>query len=210
MAERTFKNNLKALPTREKLIFIGGFLAIIGTFLPWYRDVDRFQTGDTFLGISGPLYLAGLLVLLCGIMSFGIILMKLMDKRVPKLPFPESYMHLGGAGFSVLMLILTCSVYFHPKFGINLTEKTVGIGMIMAIVGVGLVIFGGVLEIKKKEISFEEEGKLEKLIDMGDRVQSDIMPKNESVEKTPFGAEKSIHSFLEKEDPHQTNINNQL
>jgi hypothetical protein len=209
MAELSFKNNLKALPTREKLVFIGGFLAILGTFLPWYKDVDRFQTGDTFLGISGPLYLAGMLVLLCGIMSFGIILMKLLNKRIPKLPFPESYMHLGGAGFSVLMLILTYSVYFHPKFGINLTEKTVGTGMIMAIIGVGLVIFGGVLEIKKKEISFEEEGKLEKLINMNDRVQSDIMPKEE-VEKTPFGTEKSIHSFLEEDAPHQTNINNQF
>jgi hypothetical protein len=136
-------------------------------------------------------------------------MMKLMNKRVPKLPFPESYMHLGGAGFSVLMLILTYSVYFHPKFGINLTEKTVGIGMIMAIIGVGLVIFGGVLEIKKREINFEEEGKLEKLIDMNDRIQNDIMPKNET-ERTPFGSEKTIHSFLEEEAPHQTNINNQL
>ncbi|MFA6917456.1 MAG: hypothetical protein WC285_01290 [Candidatus Gracilibacteria bacterium] len=192
----TFKTRLKRLPLKEKLVLIGGFLIIIGSFLPWYQDVDKFRTGDTFLGISGPLYLAGLIVLIGGIMSFGTILWKLLGKPAVKFPVNENYVHLLGASLSILMIILTTSVYFHPKFGINLTEKTVGTGMIMAMIGVGLIILGSVLAIKNRNISFEEEGKLEPLIDINDRVQSDIKP----AEKIPFGSQKSINSFLEQHE----------
>lgn len=207
----TFKSRLKGLPFKQKLILIGGLLVIVGAFLPWYSDIDRFNTGDTFLGISGPLYLAGLIVLISGIMSFGIIFWKLLGKPAIKLPVQENYMHLFGAGLSVLMIILTMSVYFHLRFGTNLMDKKIGIGMMLAMFGVGLIILGSILAIKKRDITFEEEGKLEPLININDRVQSDIALKNpeisKSSERIPFGVQKSINSFLEQDDPSAANRN---
>jgi len=85
----TFKSRLKRLPFKEKLVLIGGFLVVIGSFLPWYKDLDKFRTGDTFLGITGPLYLAGLIVLVSGLVSFGLIMAKLLEKRGLKLPMQE-------------------------------------------------------------------------------------------------------------------------
>lgn len=208
----TFKNRLKRLPLKEKLVLIGGVLVVIGAFLPWYKDVDKFRTGDTFLGITGPLYLAGLIVLISGLISFGIVFAKLLDKHSFKLPMQEAYIHLWGAGLSILMIILTTSVYFHPKFGINLTEKTIGIGMMMSMLGVGFVIFGSVLAVKKRDINFEEEGKLEPLIDINDRVQSELTPRvpesQKTIETSPFEMQKSINSFLEEETLNTTDINN--
>jgi len=208
----TFKSRLKRLPFKEKLVLIGGFLVILGSFLPWYRDLDKFRTGDTFLGITGPLYLAGLIVLATGLVSFGLVMAKLLDKHGFKLPIQEAYIHLAGTGLSILMIILTTSVYFHPKFGINLTEKTIGIGMMMSMLGVGFVILGSVLAIRKRDVNFEEEGKLEPLIDINDRVQSDLSPKAndvpKSVETSPFEMQKSITSFLEEESLNTTDVNN--
>ena len=216
----TFKNRLKALPFKEKLVLIGGLLVVIGAFLPWYKDIDKFRTGDMFLGITGPLYLAGLIVLSGGLVSFGVIMAKLLEKKNFKLPIQEAYIHLAGAGFSVLMIILTTSVYFHPKFGINLTDKSIGFGMIMSMVGVGGVILGSVLAIKKHDINFEEErGKLKPLIEIDDRVQSDLSQKdaiNEVQEDlikegvSPFEMQKSINTFLEEENSNTTDINKSL
>lgn len=208
MGEQTFKTRLKGLPVREKLILIGGLLTIIGTFLPWYQDLDRFNTGDTFLGVSGPLYLAGLIVLLGGIMSFGIIMLKLLNRKLPKMPLPESYMHLSSSALSILMLILAYSVYFHPKFGTNLTEKVIGIGMLMDFIGIGFVVLGGIFTIKKRDISFETEGKIEPLINIEERTQGELKrPEPEfqkPVERSPFGTQETLNEFLEK-----TEINNQ-
>jgi len=110
------------------------------------------------------------------------------------------------------MIILTTSVYFHPKFGINLTEKTIGFGMMMSMLGVGFVILGSVLAIKKRDINFEEEGTLKPLIDINDRVQSDIAPRvaepQKTVESSPFEMQKSINSFLEEETLDTKDINN--
>ncbi|MBI4231741.1 hypothetical protein HY605_00795, partial [Candidatus Peregrinibacteria bacterium] len=68
----SFKSRLKKLAISKKLILVGSGLMVVSAFLPWYSDLDRFKIGDTFLGITGPLYLVGFLVLLAGLASFGL------------------------------------------------------------------------------------------------------------------------------------------
>ena len=82
------------------------------------------KIGDKFYGVSGPMYLAGLIVLLTGIVSFAYVFMKVLDNKLPKLPVKEEKMHLFNSILSGLMLILAASVYFHPKFGINIVDKS--------------------------------------------------------------------------------------
>ncbi len=173
----SLKLRFMKLPLVRKMILIGGFLTAVSVFMPWYNDVDRFNIGETFLGISGPLYLAGLLVFIAGAVSMALIGIQLMEKRVPGLPFKENHLHLACSVLSLFMLILTASAYFHPKFGVNLTDKNVGFGMILAFIGTGIVMLGGVLAYKQKEISFDTEGSIAPLIDMN-REKADLNMRN--------------------------------
>ncbi len=152
------KQNFKNLPTLKKLVLFSSGFMIISVFLPWYKDINRFNVGDTFLGITGPLYLAGILVLIFGIISFGIVFKKISTKESVQLSFKESYLHIITSGLSILMLILSASVYFHPKFGINLTNKSMGIGMIFAFISGSILLFTAILSSKaKKEVDISDD-----------------------------------------------------
>lgn len=135
-----FKQGFKRLSFKRKMILIGAFVGVISVFFPWYSDVDRFNVGDTFLGITGPLYLAGILTLIAFGSSVAVIMRRVLKSPL-KLPIKEGNLHIASSVLSLLMLVLTNSVYFHPKFGISLADKQVGIGMMMAIIG--LSVMGG-------------------------------------------------------------------
>lgn len=145
---------------------IGGLLTALSVFMPWYSDVDKFNIGETFLGISGPLYLAGFFVFVSGAVSMALIAMKMMEKNMPRLPMKEAQMHIAGSVLSLFMLVLTASAYFHPRFGVNLTDKSLGFGMIIAFIGTGVMMIGGLLVMKAKEVSFDVEGSIAPLINM--------------------------------------------
>lgn len=156
--ETSLKARFKKLPLSRKLVLIGSFAMVLSVFLPWYSDIDQFNSGETFLGITGPLYLAGFFVFIAAAMSFGITLLNMLERPEPRLPMKTSHFHVAVSGFSIFMLLLTSSVYFHPKFGINLTDKNAGIGMMMALAGSLMVAGGAVLKIKagKNLSTFEE------------------------------------------------------
>lgn len=173
----TLKLRLKKLQISKKLILLGSALASISVFLPWYMDIDKFNTGDMFLGITGPMYLGGMIVLGMSITSLSFIVLRLIKKPQPKMLISEDQFHVFGGSLSVFMLIVALSVYFHPKFGINLTNKDAGIGIILAFIGAGIIILGAILSMRTKEVEFEEEENYaEPLIniDSKDRVQSNI------------------------------------
>lgn len=162
----SFKLRLKNLPLVKKAVLSGSFLMAVSVFMPWYTDLDKFRIGETFLGISGPMYLAGFLVFVAGVVSFGILMLYLLEKPLPKLPVKDVQIYIFGSILSFFMLILTASVYFHPKFGVNLTDKNMGIGMILAFIGSGIVLLAGILSLRSKYVNFETEGHLDPLIDM--------------------------------------------
>lgn len=180
------KTRLLKLPLGQKIVLVGSFLTVLGAVLPWYSDVDRFNIGDTFLGITGPLYLSGFMVLLAGGLSLSIVVAKLLEKKMPRLFVSESQIHSFNSVLTILMLIISASVYFHPKFGLNLTDKTMGIGMIFDFIGALAIVGGVVVSLRgKKEYRFEEEdqaGRLEPLIEMEMRERNDLgLDKNMSV-----------------------------
>ncbi|MFC1615742.1 hypothetical protein ACFL21_01255 [Patescibacteria group bacterium] len=150
MQQLSFKTRLKKLSFHRKVVLLGAFILILGSFLPWYADLDKFGIGDTFLGITGPMYLAGLVILSLSTISLSVIIMELFEKPVKWLPIREEHFYLFAAGFSLFMLILSNSVYFHPKFGVNLTDKSMGIGMMMSFGGVVIVCFGALIGLKKQ------------------------------------------------------------
>lgn len=190
----SLKNSFLKLPLTKKLILISSFAAVIGVFLPWYHDIDKFKVGDMFLGINGPLYLAGLIILVSAIFSSALLVMKLMNKPLPKLPLKENHFYIFTSALSILMIVLTASVYFHPKFGINLTEKSAGSGMIITLIAMILTMVSALVAMKQKTGSIENEGHLEPLIDMNDRVKNEVRFDNQKQEiKT--AVQESIDEF---------------
>ncbi len=145
-------------------------MVFLSAFLPWYSDVDRFRIGNTFLGITGPLYLAGLLIMIVGAISIGYIVLQLLKKPLPNIPLSESQTYVFGGSSVIFMVVLAASVYFHSKFGVNLADKSAGIGMFTAIIGGSILVMGG-LFLKKTRPSddFDEEGFIQPLIKIDDR-----------------------------------------
>lgn len=150
MPEKKFKHLVKEMVLSKKLISIGALLLAISCFLPWYSDLDKFNTGTTFLGVSGPLYMAGLITFICASASIFVIVSELVGRRIQKFPLSGQQIHLIGVSVSVLMLLLTSSVYFHPKFGMNLADKKVGFGMVLSIFSLILMLSGTFIALKKK------------------------------------------------------------
>ena len=162
----SFKAKFKKLSLMRKIVLIGGTFTFISAFLPWYKDIDRFNTGDTFLGITGPLYLAGLILVVAAAMSAGYIYMDLFEKKTPRLPVEEKHFHIASASAALLMLVLASSVYFHPRFGINLSDKTMGIGMMMGFTSSGVVLLGALFANKKtRNVSLETDSYLEEVVE---------------------------------------------
>jgi hypothetical protein len=129
------------LDVARKWILFSAALVALSTVMPWYADLDAFGAGDLFLGLTGPLFLVGLLMLGSAVFTLAWILLPLFDKRLPRLPFSEGTMYLFLGFQDLVLLLIANSVFFHPKFGVNITLKETGFGMIVAFVGVALYLW---------------------------------------------------------------------
>ncbi len=138
----SFKKRFAEFPLSKKIVGFGAFLVVIGSLLPWYQDLDKYQTGDMYLGITGPLYLAGFITLFSGGFSLLMIALDFKGRQLKVLPAKPSQIYKTLSFLSVLMLIIAASAYFHPKFGINISEKNAGMGLIISFFGVGAQGFG--------------------------------------------------------------------
>lgn len=199
---QTFKTRLKALPFNRKVVLFGSALGILSVVMPWYSDIDRFGVGDQFLGITGPLYLAGLLVLVSGGLSFAYLMMKIAGKRTPVLPLEEGHFHIGNGALSLFMILMASSVYFHDKFGVSLVDKQAGFGMLLALFAGVTITVGGILITRSNEEigSFEEEidDHMEPLIDLNQRSQGDIMDREMTVEEAIQESETKVWGQVEE------------
>lgn len=158
------KETFLRLPKHIKLIGLGSFILIISTFLPWYSDLDSYKIGDEFLGLTGPAYAAGIVILLLAGASFWVFSYHLLEKKVPKLPVREAIFNFFVGLESLFVLFIVNSIFFHPKFGVNITLKESRFGMTVAIVGAIMVISGAYFQNKIEIEEQDSEGKLEPLI----------------------------------------------
>lgn len=160
MPQKRFYQIIKDLSFEKKLIAAGALLLAVSLFLPWYQDLDTFRTGDTFTGITGPMYLAGLTFLIISSSTLLLLVAQQVGIRFPTayLRSPKIYLHYGI--FSFYLLLLINSIYFHRNFGVNITLKQSGFGMFIAFIAAASLTIGGYLNTReRKEImkSFEEE-----------------------------------------------------
>lgn len=164
MSFARLKETFFRLPRHIKLIGVGSLILAISTILPWYADLDTYKIGDEFLGITGPASFGGIIILLLSGFSFTIFAYHLLERRMRRLPVREGIIHLAVAIESALLLVIVNSIYFHPKFGVNITLKESRFGMTVAFVGT-IVLFIGAYVLNREERTKETGmGKLEPLI----------------------------------------------
>lgn len=166
----SIKDKFLNLPLPQKVVGIGAFLAFISSFLPWYQDIDSFNTGDRFLGITGPLYLVGYIIIALSLFSLILTGFYVLGRKLPPLPMKESIVYILSGSISLFLLIVANSVYFHPKFGINIMSKEYQIGMMLAFIGSLAITIGGVMQHRESGTSrfikeFQEEAREEEDLD---------------------------------------------
>ena len=131
------------LPFEKKLAAAGSILMIVSLFFPWYQDLDSFRTGDTYIGLNGPMYFAGFTLLVLASLSLLVIITDYLDKKIPLFNVKAARFHLLTGIFSFYMLFLIGSVYFNSHFGVNITLKQSQFGMFMAYISASLITIGG-------------------------------------------------------------------
>lgn len=214
MSFTRLKETFLSLPPFMKAIGLGSFVLAVSTILPWYADLDSYRIGDQFLGVTGPASFVGIAVLILSGISFWLFSYRLRERHVPRLPVREAIVHMFVAVQALFLLILVNSIYFHPKFGVNITLKESRFGMVMAFIGAAVLMIGGYVLNKKEIAEAHDEGRLEPLITLETppqappayaRSQSSIRPSHIEVKPTsrPEGASirKPVSQMQLKETP---------
>lgn len=166
MSLARIKERFIRLPRHIKFIGIGGIILAISTVLPWYADLDTYRIGDQFLGITGPASFVGIVILLLSAVSLWVFSYHLLERSLPRLPVREAILHLFVAIESLFLLLLTNSIFFHPKFGVNITLKESRFGMTVAVIGSIILLIGAYMQNREQIREGDEIGKLEPLIKM--------------------------------------------
>ncbi|MEK7529064.1 MAG: hypothetical protein AAB592_04825 [Patescibacteria group bacterium] len=210
------KQRFGHLPFGLKLVGIGGVLLALSTLMPWYSDVDAYQSGALFLGITGPGSFAGIIILLMSLGSSWLFLTHVLERRRPKIPVKESVYHTFVGLQSLFLLFIISSVYFHPEFGLNITLKQPGFGLIIAFLSSVLLSYGGYAFHKQEQKLEDSIGRLEPLVSMPEKSQvspstedrasaselsrvsplKDRLPRNFS-----FGEQRSAHGGITTSRP---------
>lgn len=168
MSMHTLKHNFSRLDKTHKIVGIGSVLAILSIFMPWYEDLDAYNIGDRFFGISGPTMLIGIFILAMSALVFWTFYAHLRGKRPPKMPVTEHIFNMFAGAQSFFLLIIVNSIFFHSKFGVNITLKESKFGMTVAFIGTFLITLGGYLQMQQVR-RHGDIGRLEPLINLEEK-----------------------------------------
>lgn len=155
--------NLARLDSTRKWVILSSGVVALSTLMPWYLDRDAFGVGARYLGLNGPLFLVGWTLLLTALGVGLWNLMPAMGRSVPRLPLNEGTLFTAIGLQNLFLLLIANSVFFHPKFGVNITLKETQFGMLVAFGGVLLMIWSGYQKMRqesKPSIRIEEEAPL--------------------------------------------------
>lgn len=195
MPSKQLSQIFKELPFEKKLLGIGSILMAVSVFLPWYQDLDSFKTGDMFLGITGPLYVGGISLLIMSSLNMTLLF---FEKTGGKLPYvnikPSSFYFVSGI-FAFFMLLLVNSVYFHPKFGLNITLKQSQFGMFFAFIAASFITIGGYLTGRDKATllrEFQEEAAEDEFIHLPKQEKANASLRNAEPAQSPEEVQQHV------------------
>lgn len=153
------KQGFLRLPPMKKVILISSFTLCVSTVMPWYDQRNNFGVGDTFLGVQGPLFAVGLVVLGCGLVSFFNMFLPLMGRNFFDLKRKSGSLALTLGTQALLLMLVANSIFFHPEFASTINNKGTRFGMMIAFFSIGaLMISGWWTRRKEKAAGGAEEG----------------------------------------------------
>ncbi|OGJ43563.1 hypothetical protein A2974_02150 [Candidatus Peregrinibacteria bacterium RIFCSPLOWO2_01_FULL_48_20] len=156
------KQGFLRLPLMKKAILTGSAALAVSTVLPWYDLRNSFGVGATYLGIQGPLFVIGLLVLGCGLVSFFNMFFPLMGRQFFNLRKRGGSTAMTLGGQALLLLLVANSIFYHPDFGAAVSSKATRFGMVLAFASIGLMIIAGWMARRKED---EENDNVEDVLE---------------------------------------------
>lgn len=171
---KRIKQGFLRTPLVQKMVLLSSALLMLSPLFPWFDNRNSFNTGETYIGLAGPLFLVGALVMAFGAISFFNLFLPLMGKHFFKMRKKSGMLAMILAVQSLLLIGVANSVFFHPSFGTNVSHKGTRFGLFMAVIAIGFMIGAGYLTHRK-----EKNGEIEDI--------EDIMT-NEEVEPAPIQA----------------------
>lgn len=161
-ATQRVKQGFLRLPTAKKALLLSSFTLMLSVVLPWYDNQNTFGSGETYLGIQGPLYMVGFLVLGLGMINFLNMFLPLFGKNFSTLKRNSGMLSMILGAQSALLLLVGNTVFLHAEFGTNANHKATGFGMTLAFFSVGTLLIAGWWA-KRKEISGEYDRKAQEM-----------------------------------------------
>jgi hypothetical protein len=128
-----------------KLSLVACALGIIAVFMPWYTDLDKFNSGFRFSGVNGPLYMVGTSLLLMFVFYAVDLVSQALGKKVFIFAFHRNFGQIVAGFFGAYLIFIAYSVFFHPQFGLHIVDKQAQIGILISFVSTLLLSYGGFL-----------------------------------------------------------------
>lgn len=147
-----FSLKFKRLPLHLRLIFIGITGSTLGIFLPWYKDLDSFKNGVTFIGLTGPTLFVGYSLLVMNLISISVLLKYIKQNSRNTLNEQKHSIENWIGIFSIYILVAVGLFYTSDYFGEPLSRKSLGIGYYICLAGAVISFLGLLLFKEKKKI----------------------------------------------------------
>lgn len=151
------KQGFLRLPGPEKAILLASFTLAISPVLPWYDDSNAFGDGTQFLGIQGPLYLIGWIVLGLGALSFLGSFIPLTGAKFFDMNRRRGASAILVAAQALLLAVLANSIFYHPEYGVNVNHKATSFGILVCFASVGVLLMAGYLSYRDTKRGLVEE-----------------------------------------------------
>lgn len=177
------KQGFLRLPAVKKAILLSSAALMISAIMPWYDNRNSFGVGETFLGVQGPLFLVGALVMAFGAISFFNMFFPLLGRNFFKLKRKSGVTAMILGAQSLFLLVVANSVFFHPSFGTNVSHKATRFGMVIAFASIGIMLISGWVTYRR-----EKAGKFEDIEDFMTNPTTDVFePANQNLSSSGLG-----------------------
>ena len=158
------KQGFLRLPLRKQVVLLASAGLMISPLMPWFDERNSFGVGGSTLGIQGPFFLIGFMVMGLGAVSFFNLFLPLLGKHFFNLKKKGGITSVLLGFQSILLMVVANSIFFHPDFGVNLSTKSTRFGMSTAFITAGIMMVAGWFsrskdEIVEEEVGFEDEVK---------------------------------------------------
>ena len=184
------------LSAEEKVIGVGGLVAILSVFMPWYSVVLSFEKGITESGFSGDLGVVGFVVFLFTLLSLGFLMGDHLHFRIPRFGFKKEGIILFFSGESAFLLLLEAAIF--TKRSLDYTNAEIRFGLYLALIGSLFATFAAYAQLQKlgkneTKAFFEHDSAPEEPVEP----QAEEPALEETVEKPPHAKR---HHVVKKEE----------